>query len=88
VPALQLHSQPPGGAERGRGWTHTRADTRDKVDPRDLRTHDMLAALLIRELAAADGLERIEAADLADRLRGADAERGMRAAGLWPKDWD
>ena len=87
VPALQLHSQPPDGAERGRGWGHTRADTRDKVEPRDLREHAMLAALLVRKLAAVDDPGRITPRALADRLRDADAERGMRAAGLWPDDW-
>jgi Zn-dependent M28 family amino/carboxypeptidase len=87
VPALQLHSQPPAGAERGRGWGHTRADTRDKVDVRDLREHAMLAALLVRELAATPDPGRVDPADLADQLRRADAERGMRAAGLWPDDW-
>ncbi|PSP97393.1 aminopeptidase [Halobacteriales archaeon QS_5_70_17] len=88
VPALQLHSQAPEGADRGRGWGHTGADTRDKVDPRDLRSHGVLTALIVRELAAVRDLGRIDAADLADRLRVADAERGMRAAGLWPEGWD
>ncbi len=87
VPALQLHSQPPAGAERGRGWGHTRADTRDKVEVRDIREHAMLAALLVRELAATDDPGRIDADELAEQLREADAEKGMRAAGLWPDGW-
>ncbi|WP_254535730.1 M28 family metallopeptidase [Halomarina litorea] len=88
VPALQLHSQSPAGAERGRGWGHTRADTRDKVEVRDLREHAMLTALLVRELAATDDPGRVDPDTLADQLREADAEAGMRAAGLWPDDWD
>ncbi|MFD1513612.1 M28 family metallopeptidase [Halomarina rubra] len=88
VPALQLHSQPPEGAERGRGWGHTHADTRDKVEVRDVREHAMLTALLVTDLAASDPLERIAPETLADQLRDADFERGMRAAELWPADWD
>ncbi|MFB6304815.1 MAG: M28 family peptidase [Haloferacaceae archaeon] len=84
VPALQLHSR---REERGRGWTHTAADTRDKVDPRDLREHAMLTALLLVDLAGAD-LPRLETGTLVAALRDADYERGMRAAGLWPADWD
>lgn len=87
VPALQLHSQPPAGAERGRGWGHTRADTRDKVEVRDIREHAMLTALLVRELAATDDPGRIDTDELAEQLREADAEKGMRAAGLWPDGW-
>ncbi|QSG04673.1 M28 family metallopeptidase [Halapricum desulfuricans] len=85
IPTLQVHSQ--AGEETGpweRGWTHTRADTRDKVDRRTLREHAMLAALLVRELAGAD-LERIDP----DRLKAelSDAEPSMRAAGVWPDAW-
>ncbi|MFB6280712.1 MAG: M28 family peptidase [Haloferacaceae archaeon] len=84
VPALQLHS---GGGERGRGWTHTAADTRDKVDRRDLREHAMLAALLVVGMAGAD-LPRLETDALVRALRDAEYETGMRAAGLWPDEWD
>jgi Zn-dependent M28 family amino/carboxypeptidase len=83
VPALQLHSD---SGERGRGWGHTAADTRDKVDPRTLREHAMLTALLVRELAADDPV-RLDTDDLADAFRAADFEPGMRAAGLWPDEW-
>jgi Zn-dependent M28 family amino/carboxypeptidase len=88
VPALQLHSQRPGGGGRWeRGWTHTRADTRDKVDSRNLREHAMLTALLVRELAATDP-ERIDTDELRATLREAGAEPGMRAADVWPDGWD
>jgi Zn-dependent M28 family amino/carboxypeptidase len=95
VPALQLHSRSPpstagagpGGGPRGRGYTHTRADTRDKVDRRDLRSHAVLTALLVRELCRRD-LPRQDPAEVAAELRDAGAEPGMRAAGVWPENWD
>ncbi|WP_160068007.1 M28 family peptidase [Natronorubrum halalkaliphilum] len=86
VPALQLHSEPPEGAERGRGWGHTTADTRDKVDPRNLREHAMLTALLVRELTRTD-VPRIDADELREQLRAQEYEPGMRAAEIWPDSW-
>jgi Zn-dependent M28 family amino/carboxypeptidase len=83
VPALQLHSD---SGERGRGWAHTAADTREKVDRRNLREHAMLTALLVRELAGRD-VPRLDRERLAAAFRDADFERGMRAADLWPEDW-
>ncbi|SDR34651.1 M28 family peptidase [Natronobacterium texcoconense] len=89
VPALQLHSDPPEGGERGRGWGHTAADTRDKVDPRNLREHAMLTALLVLELTDEDeSVSRIDVADLREKLRAQDYEPGMRAAGIWPDGWN
>lgn len=95
VPALQLHStadEPAAGigglaADRGRGWGHTEADTRDKVDVRNVREHAMLAALLIREAASRE-LPRLDLDELRTAFREADFEPGMRAANLWPDDWD
>ncbi|WP_066417537.1 M28 family metallopeptidase [Halorubrum aethiopicum] len=86
VPALQLHSD---SGERGRGWGHTHADTRDKVDDRNLREHGMLTALLVAEFAA-EGRdpERLEADALVDAFRETDFETGMRAADLWPAAWE
>ena len=83
VPTLQLHSE---SGERGRGWGHTAADTRDKVDPRNLREHAVLAALLVRELAGRE-LAPIDTADVAANLRANDYEQGMRAANIWPEGW-
>lgn len=83
VPSLQLHS---AREERGRGWTHTRADTRDKVDRRDIRSHAMLTALLMRELAGAD-LPHVEAKPFRDAFREQAYESGMRAADVWPDEW-
>ena len=84
VPALQLHSD---SGERGRGWGHTRADTRDKVDDRIVREHAMLTALLVAELAGQE-VPRLDADALATAFRDADFETGMRAAGLWPAAWE
>jgi len=92
VPALQLHSEPPeddgSWGPRGLPVAHTRADTLDKVEPRDVREHAGLCALLVDALAGADvDLPRVDPSALADRLREADAEAGMRAAGIWPDGW-
>lgn len=86
VPALQLHSvSDDAEGHWERGWTHTRADTRDKVDPRTIREHAMLATLLVLELAEAD-LDRIAPDTLRDRF--GTVESSMRAAGMWPKEWE
>jgi Zn-dependent M28 family amino/carboxypeptidase len=85
VPALQLHSE---SGERGRGWGHTHADTRDKVDDRNIREHAMLIALLVRELARTDEIPRPSADSVAGNLRAGDYEEGMKAAGIWPEEWD
>ncbi|MFC4247329.1 M28 family peptidase [Natribaculum luteum] len=87
VPSLQLHSEPPAGGERGRGWGHTAADTRDKVDPRNLREHAMLTALLVWELGRLE-VPRIDEDTLRAALQEQEYEPGMRAAGIWPESWD
>lgn len=84
VPALQLHSD---SGERGRGWGHTHADTRDKVDIRNVREHAMLGALLVRELAGRD-VPRLDVDELVAAFRQAEFEEGMRAADLWPQGWE
>jgi Zn-dependent M28 family amino/carboxypeptidase len=91
VPALQLHSRPadehtPWGP-RGRPVVHTRADTFDKVELRDVREHAGLTALLVRELAGDADVPRIDPEELAAALREAGAEPGMRAADVWPEGW-
>jgi len=87
VPALQLHSRPADddGGHWERGWTHTRADTRDKADVRTVREHAMLTTLIIRRLTGTE-ISRVDTDDLREEL--SDAEPSMRAAGVWPDDWD
>ena len=86
VPALQLHSD---SGDRGRGWGHTHADTRDKVDDRNVREHAVLTALLVAEFAAPErDLPRLDRDELAAAFREADFETGMRAADLWPDGWE
>ncbi|OYR51398.1 M28 family peptidase, partial [Halorubrum sp. Ea8] len=86
VPALQLHSD---SGDRGRGWGHTHADTRDKVDDRNVREHAMLTALLVCEFAAAErDVPRLDREELVAEFRDADFETGMRAADLWPDGWE
>lgn len=89
VPAIQLHSVTP---ERGRGWGHTHADTRDKADARNIREHGALTALLLADLAGLDtpprDLPRLDTDDLADMLVDHGYEAGMRAANIWPAEWE
>ncbi len=87
VPSLQLHSEPADGGERGRGWGHTAADTRDKVEPRNLREHAMLTALLVRELTRSS-VPRVPAAELRERFEDQNYVSGMRAAEVWPSTWE
>jgi Zn-dependent M28 family amino/carboxypeptidase len=84
VPAVQLHSVTP---ERGRGWGHTHADTRDKVDSRNVREHGMLAALLVQDLTSRD-VPRPGQDALRERLLDAELRPSMEAAGVWPENWD
>ena len=84
VPALQLHSD---SGQRGRGWGHTHADTRDKADDRNIREHGILAALLIGELTTAEP-DRLDTDELAETFRDLEFETGMKAAALWPDGWE
>jgi len=84
VPSLQLHSD---SGERGRGWGHTHADTRDKADDRNIREHGVLVALLVDELASMDAA-RLDTEEVAETFRELDFETGMKAASLWPEGWE
>ncbi|MFC7132834.1 MULTISPECIES: M28 family metallopeptidase [Salinibaculum] len=87
VPAVQLHSAPADDdGHWTRGWTHTRADTREKVDRRNVREHAMLATLLVRALTEQE--VAVDTATVREHLDAAGAEPGMRAAGVWPSDWE
>ncbi|RXK47367.1 M28 family metallopeptidase [Halorientalis pallida] len=89
VPAIQLHSERPDDEGHWeRGWTHTRADTREKADVRTIREHAMVTALLVRQLAR-DGRAPpgVDPAAVRERLVETGAKPGMVAAGIWPTDW-
>jgi Zn-dependent M28 family amino/carboxypeptidase len=89
VPAIQLHSE--RADDEGhweRGWTHTRADTREKADVRTIREHAMVTALLVRTLTREGRAPpRVEPATVRERLVAAGAKPRMVAAGIWPDDW-
>jgi len=88
VPSLQLHSRnPDADGPWDRGWAHTRADTREKVDERTLRSHALVGALLVRAVAAAD-LPRVGPDRVRERLEAIGTDEGMRAADIWPDDWE
>jgi len=88
VPALQFHSERADAEGHWeRGWTHTRADTRDKADSRTIRTHAMLVALAVRELATDAEIPRADPAAVREALADSGAKPGMEAAGVWPDDW-
>lgn len=81
VPTVQLGSE---SDDRGRGWGHTEADTRDKVDPEHITAHARLTALMVLELAHIDP-PRISDSQLCAELDEANLEPGMRATGIWPE---
>lgn len=69
----------------GRGWGHTRADTLDKVDTRDLREQAVLLTDLVVHLAAADvAIPHKDPEEIAAALEAEDLADGMKAAGDWP----
>jgi len=87
VPVLQLHSSNPDAEGTwDRGWTHTRADTRDKADRRNLREHAMLGALFVRAVAKSE-MPRLDPEAVREQLEEAGADEGMRAADIWPDEW-
>ncbi len=87
VPALQVHSTPAADDERWtRGWTHTSADTREKVEIRNVRDHAMLTTLLVRALTRESVSVSVQT--VRERLEATGAKPGMRAAGVWPTTWD
>jgi Zn-dependent M28 family amino/carboxypeptidase len=84
VPGLHLRSVE---GNEGRGWGHTHADTYDKVDPRDIRTHAIVTAGITAEVArdAVDPDSKSEA-EIAGYLEDEDLATGMKIIGSWPYD--
>jgi len=69
----------------GRGWGHTRADTLDKLESRNLREQAVLVAELVVDLADAETeVEPRDPESVADQLEAEDLAEGMRVMGDWP----
>ena len=71
--------------DEGRGWGHTRADTLDKLEVRDLREQAVLLAELVVHLASDDvEIAHCEPDDIATQLEAEDLAEGMKITGDWP----
>jgi Zn-dependent M28 family amino/carboxypeptidase len=71
--------------DEGRGWGHTRADTLDKLQSRDLREQAILLTELTVHLADADTeVEHRDPDSIADQLEAEDLAAGMKVIGDWP----
>jgi len=82
VPGYQVVSET---GDEGRGWGHTRADTLDKLDSRDVREQAIVLTELAVELASDEVVvERRESEAIAAQLEDEDLAEGMRVIGDWP----
>ena len=82
VPGFHLMSETDS---EGRGWGHTRADTLDKLEQRNLREQSILIADLVVELADdATTIEHRSPESIASQLEDEDLAEGMRVIGDWP----
>ncbi len=68
-----------------RGWGHTRADTLDKLDPRNLREQAILLTELVVRLAREDvTVDPRDPEAIADQLEAENLAEGMKITGDWP----
>jgi Zn-dependent M28 family amino/carboxypeptidase len=82
VPGYHVMSETEG---EGRGWGHTRADTLDKLEPRNLREQAVLVAELVVHLASDDvEISHRDPEDIADQLADEDLAESMQITGDWP----
>jgi Zn-dependent M28 family amino/carboxypeptidase len=82
VPGCQFRSVT---GNRGRGWGHTEADTYDKVDNRDIRTHAVLVADLAVDVARESlAIARPAPEMVASKLEAENKAEGMKVIGDWP----
>jgi Zn-dependent M28 family amino/carboxypeptidase len=82
VPGIHVMSET---GDEGRGWGHTRADTLDKLESRDLREQSILLTDLTVHLADADTeVEHRDAESIAEQLEAEDLAAGMKVIGDWP----
>jgi hypothetical protein len=86
VPTATMGAEPsPRQLIVGRGWGHTKADTMDKVDPRNMQEGAMVAARLVLRLANQEGkiAEHTPLEEIIDRLE----EKGMKKTLEIQKKW-
>jgi Zn-dependent M28 family amino/carboxypeptidase len=82
IPGYHVLSKTGG---RGRGWGHTRADTLDKLDPRNLREQAVVLTELVVHLARGDtAIDHRDPGDIAAALEDEDLAEGMQVIGDWP----
>jgi len=82
VPGYHVASE---SDSEGRGWGHTRADTLDKLEPRNLREQAILLTELVVHLADEETeIARREPEAIAEQLEEEDLAEGMRITGDWP----
>ncbi|MFD1512188.1 M28 family peptidase [Halomarina rubra] len=82
VPSVHFMSE---SEDRGRGWGHTRADTLDKLDVRDLREQAVLLTDLTVRLADGETtLARQSRDEIIDALEREDQAAGLRITGDLP----
>ncbi|MFB6117551.1 M28 family peptidase [Halosegnis sp.] len=82
IPGYHVYSETD---DEGRGWGHTRADTLDKLDIRDLREQAVVLTELVVEIA--DETTTIPHRDpqaIAAELEEQDLAEGMKVTGDWP----
>jgi Zn-dependent M28 family amino/carboxypeptidase len=81
VPGAYVHSD----SGPGRGWGHTRADTLDKLDVRDLREQAILVTDLVVELARTDrSIPHADTDAIAAALERHGEAAAMKLTGDWP----
>ncbi len=82
VPGVHFMSET---GERGRGWGHTRADTLDKLEPRNLREQAVLLTDLVVRLAReGTTLARQSREEILGHLEDENQAEGMRITGDLP----
>lgn len=82
VPGTQLRSVT---GTQGRGWGHTEADTYDKIDNRDIRTHAILVTDLVAEIAREDiSIQNMRESEISRHLETENLAKGMKVIGDWP----
>ncbi|MFC7235911.1 M28 family metallopeptidase [Halosegnis marinus] len=79
VPGYHVYSET---GDEGRGWGHTRADTLDKLEKRDLREQAVVLTELVVDVTGRDIAHR-DTDDIAAELEEQDLAEGMKVTGDW-----